>query len=81
MTIVFYKYVDGELEENDGWHEYDRKLVIERIARQNNRITYKALIRESYYENVKVWHELDLTKSKRFKKRQTPKQYNIFDYI
>lgn len=79
MTIIFYKYVNGQLVENDGWHEYDRKMVIDRIARQNSRITYKALIRESYFETVKVWHELDLTKSKLFRKE--PKQYNIFDYL
>ncbi len=79
MTIIFYKYVNGQLVENDGWHEYDRKMVIDRIARQNSRITYKALIRESYLETVKVWHELDLTKSKLF--RKDPKQYSIFDYI
>lgn len=80
MTIIFYKYVDGILEENDGWHEYNRKLVLDRIARQNNRITYEALIRESYYEKVKVWHELDLTKSTLFKRKE-PKQYSIFDYL
>lgn len=79
MIIIFYKYVDGQLVENDGLHEYDRKLVIDIIARQNSRITYKALIRESYFETVKAWHELDLTKSKLFRKE--PKQYSIFDYI
>lgn len=82
MTIIFYKYVNGKLVENDGWHEYDRKLLINRINRQNEHITYQALIRESYYETTKVWHELDLTKSRLFKqKKKEIKEYTIFDYI
>ena len=77
MTIIFYRYVDGVLVENDGWHEYDRKLVLDRIARQNTRVKYEALIRESYYEKCHfVWHELDLSKSKRFRKQ--PVQLSLF---
>jgi len=78
MTIIFYRYDKGKLVENDGWHTYSRELVVDRIKRQNGRIHYKALIRESYFEQCKgVWHELDLRKSRLF--RQEPKQLALFD--
>lgn len=78
MTIIFYRYEDGRLVENDGWHTYDRKLVLDRIKRQNSRVHYKGLIRESYFEGCKgVWHELDLTLSKWYKSHQ-PKQLSLF---
>lgn len=77
MSIIFYKYVDGRFVENDGWHEYSRNLVLDRIARQNTRVRYEALIRESYYEKCHfVWHELDLSKSKICKKQ--PVQLSLF---
>lgn len=48
MTIIFYRYEDGRLVENDGWHRYSRKLDEDRINRQNSRVTYQALIREEW---------------------------------
>ena len=80
MTIIFYRYEDGRLVENDGWHRYSRKLVEDRINRQNSRVTYKALIREEWLQPCKIWHELDLTKAKRFRQRQ-PRQMTIFDFL
>lgn len=75
--IIFYKYVDGRLEENDGWHKYDRRLVLDRIRRQNEHVRYKALIHEStFIDNCEVWHRLDLSKSKKFKKQT--RQLNLF---
>ena len=42
----------------------------------------QALIRESNYETTKVWHELDLTKSRLFnQKKKEIKEFTIFDYI
>lgn len=75
MIIVFYRHENGRLVENDGWHKYDRKLVLDRIKRQNERVTYRALIRGGWCE-FDVWHELDLTKSALFKKQ--PKQLTLF---
>lgn len=77
MTIIFYKYYNGRLVENDGWHQYKRELVIDRIKRQTESVKYKALIRESYLEDCKgVWHELDLSKSVLFKRQ--PVQLTLF---
>lgn len=77
MTIIFYRYEDGKLVQNDGWHRYSRKLVEDRINRQNSRVSYQALIREEWWQQVKVWHELDLTKSKKYKQRN-PIQLTLF---
>ena len=77
MTIIFYRYEDGQLVENDGWHRYSRKLVDDRINRQNSRVTYQALIREEWWQPWKVWHKLDLTKSKKYKQRN-PIQLTLF---
>lgn len=76
MIIIFYKYVDGVFVENDGWHKYDRRLVLDRIGRQNEHVRYKALIRESFPDECETWHRLDLSKSKKFKKQ--PRQLNLF---
>lgn len=77
MTIIFYRYEDGKLVEYDGWHRYSRKLVEDRINRQNSRVTYQALIREEWWQPWKVWHKLDLTKSKKYKQRN-PIQLTLF---
>ena len=79
MTIIFHRYENGRLVENDGWHRYSRKLVEERISRQNDRVTYKALIRNEWWQPWKVWHELDLTKAKIYKKQT--KQLTLFDLL
>ena len=77
MIIIFYRYENGKLTKNDGWHDYNRELVIDRIKRQDENVQYKALIRESYFEGCKgVWHELDLTKSGSYKRK--PKQLSLF---
>lgn len=76
MVIIFHKYVDGRLVENDGWHRYSRKLVEDRISRQNSRTTYKALIREEWWQPWKIWHRLDLSKSMLFKRQ--PVQLTLF---
>lgn len=73
ITIIFYRYENGILTENDGWHDYTKKIVIDRLKRQNEKITYKALIRNVTGE---IWHRIDLTKSEYYKKQ--PKQMKLF---
>lgn len=76
MTIIFYRYEKGRFTENDGWHKYDRSLIVDRIRKQDESVTYKALIRGDLEDNPLIWHELDLTKSRLFHKQLT-----IFDAI
>ena len=76
MTIIFYRYENGILTKNDGWYDYNRELVIDRINKQNENIEYKALIRGTNADFNDMWHELDLTKSELYKRKS--KQLSLF---